>query len=216
MASKSDKSWRKDDSTASITMEAIPALFDQHCKGLAADFRTSFSLLEIKFDQVRSTVEDHSQRLVSLELASDDLGQRVSELENICSSLSENNSKLTSKVTDLEGWSRRQNLHILGLAESVEGGRPTDFFSALLCKVFGEGTLASPPEIDRAHRSLAAKPARGQRPRPVIIRLHHYKITDLLIREARWKGKLDYRGQQIRIMEDYCPEVLSHAPSTGK
>lgn len=107
-------------------------------------------------------------------------------------------------------------MHILGLAESVEGGRPTDFFSALLCKVFGEGTLASPPEIDRAHRSLAAKPARGQRPRPVIIRLHHYKITDLLIREARWKGKLDYRGQQIRIMEDYCPEVLSHAPSTGK
>lgn len=89
----------------------------------------------------------------------------------------------------------------------VEGGRRTDL-SALLCKVFGEGTLASPPEIDRAHCSLTVKPAMGQR-HSVIIHLHHYKIKDLLIREARQRGKLGYRGQQIRIVEDYCPEVLS-------
>lgn len=183
---------------ASITMEAISALLDQHREALAADFRTLFSLLETKFE-VQSTVEDHSQRLASVELASDDLSQRVSELENLCSSLSENNSKLTSQVTDLEG----------SIGSAVEGGRPTDVFSTLLCEVFGESTFASPLEIDRAHHSLAVKPAPGQRLSPIIICLHRYKIKDLLIREARWRGKLDYCGQQIRIVEDYCPEVLS-------
>lgn len=206
MASKSGKGVKKNDSSISLMMEV---LLDQHHEALVMDFRYSFSLLETKFDQVRSTVEEHGQRLSSLELASEDLSQRVSELENVCSSLHEKNSKLTSKVVDLEGRNRRQNLRILGLAETTEGGRPTEFISDLLCEVFGKEMLPSPPEIDRAHRSLAPKPAPGQRPRPVILRLHRYQIKDLLIREARRRGKLDYRGQQIRIVEDYCPEVLS-------
>ncbi|KAL0172946.1 hypothetical protein M9458_033257, partial [Cirrhinus mrigala] len=89
------------------------------------------ALLETKFDQVRSIVEDHGQRL-------EDLSQRVSELENVCSSLRENNSKLTTKMVDLEGRNRRQNLRILGLAEATEGGRPMEFFTDLLCEVFGK------------------------------------------------------------------------------
>ncbi|KAL0149605.1 hypothetical protein M9458_055132, partial [Cirrhinus mrigala] len=159
-------------------------------KAVASDFKSSFGLLETKFDQVRSIVEDHGQRLGSLELVSEDLSQHVSELENVCSSL-------------------RENLRILGLAEATEGGRPTEFFTDLLCEVFGKEVPSSPPEIDRAHRSLAPKAALGQRPWPVILRLHRYQMKDLLIREARRRGKLEYRGQQICIVEDYCPEVMS-------
>lgn len=54
-----------------------------------------------------------------------------------------------------------------------------------------------------------AKPAPGQRPHPVILRLHCYQVKDILIREARRKGKLEYRGQQVCIVEDYSLEVLS-------
>lgn len=86
---------------ASITMEAISTLVAQHRKALG-----KFSILETKFGLVRSTLGDHCQRLASLELALNDLGQRVIELVNLSSSLSENNSKLMSKVTDLEGGSR--------------------------------------------------------------------------------------------------------------
>ncbi|XP_028428664.1 Na(+)/H(+) exchange regulatory cofactor NHE-RF4-like [Perca flavescens] len=176
---RSGRSGKKDDSPTSLTMEAISALLDQHRSALATDFRTSFSLLETKFDQVRATVEDQGQRLSSLELISEDLSQRVSELEKACSSLRENNSKLTAKVIDLEGRIRRQNLRILGwLSLLKEDNLPN---SSRVC----------------------------YRPRPVILRLHRYRIKDLLIREARRRGKLDYRGQQIRIVEDYCPEILS-------
>lgn len=79
----------------------------------------------------------------------------------------------------------------------------------MLCEVFGKETLPSPPEIDRAHLSLTAKPGPRQRPRPVILRLHLYQVKDLLIREARRRGKLEYRGQQVRVVDDYSPEVLS-------
>lgn len=212
MSSNRGKSVKKDENAGAslpVSMAAMAQLLDQHREALAADFKTSFNQLEKKFEQVRSVVDEHSQRLSSLELASDDLSQRVTELENVCSNLRESNTKLAAKVVDLEGRSRRQNIRILGLAEPVEGDRPTQFFSDLLCEVFGKDTLPSPPEIDRAHRSLTAKPAAGQRPRPVILRLHCYQQKELLIREARRRGKREYRGRPVRIVEDYCPEVLS-------
>ena len=140
MTSHRSKSWKKDDQASSLTMEAISELLDQHRQALANDFKASFNQLENKFDQVHSTVDEHGQRLSSLELATEDLSQRVSELENVFSSLRESISKLTAKVTDLEGCSRRRNIRILGLAESIEGGRPTAFFSNLPCKVFGTET----------------------------------------------------------------------------
>lgn len=43
----------------------------------------------------------------------------------------------------------------------------------------------------------------------MIIRLHRYQTKELLIREARWKGKLEFCGYQIRIVEDYSPEVAN-------
>lgn len=210
MTSKSSKSGKKDDSSAaSLTLDAVSTMLAQHREALATDFRASFSSLENKFDNIQSVIEDHGQRLSSMELATEDLSQRVADLENVCSGLKQDNSKLLAKVVYLESRSRRQNLRILGLAESTEGPRPTEFFSGLLAEVFGQDTLPSPPEIDRAHHSLAAKPAPGQRPRPVILRLHRFQVKELLIREARRRGKLDYHGQQIRIVDDYCPEVVS-------
>lgn len=56
---------------------------------------------------------------------------------------------------------------------------------------------------------LAAKPAAGQRPHPIILHLHRYQVKELLIREARRRGKLEYHGQLVRVVEDYSPEVLS-------
>lgn len=123
--------------------------------------------------------------------------------------LTESNAKLLAKVTDLESRSRRNNIRVVGIPESVEGPRPTAFFADMLKEVFGEDVLDSPPECDRAHRTLSEKPKPGQRARPVIVRLHRYQVKEKIIREARTRrGKLQYRGSPIAIYEDYAPEVV--------
>ncbi|KAJ4945221.1 hypothetical protein JOQ06_013756 [Pogonophryne albipinna] len=128
-------------------------------------------------------------------------------LEATCATLTDSNVKLLAKVTDLESRSRRNNIRIVGLPESIEGPHPSTFFPKLLMEVFGEGVLDSPPECDRAHRSLTDKPKPGQRPRPVIIRVHRYQQKENIIREARARrGKLQYQGTPI--YEDYTPEVM--------
>lgn len=194
--------------TASLSIEAISALLEKHREELSAEFKASLSGLENKLDQTKLLTDDHDQRISSLELASEDFSQRIQEIEATCSSLREENDKLKAKVIDLENRSRRSNVRILGLAESTETGRPTEFFSQLLQEVFGKDVLPTPPEVDLAHRTLAPKPGPGQRARPVLLRMHRYRTKELLIREARRRGKLSYHGQEIRIVEDYSAEVM--------
>lgn len=106
MSSKPGKSSKKDDANASLTLEAITALLEEHRNALSTEFKTSFTLLDSKFDHMRLTVEGHGQRLSSLELASGDLSQRVLDLEGVCTALSANNTKLTAKLLNLESRSK--------------------------------------------------------------------------------------------------------------
>lgn len=57
---------------------------------------------------------------------------------------------LSAKLCDLEGRSRRQNMRVVGLPESVEGPRPSEFFSSFLTEIFGQQVLPSPPEVETA------------------------------------------------------------------
>lgn len=165
--------------------------------------------MESRLEKIHTTVREHEQRIVSLEDSTESSDQRFRELEVRCAALAERTDKLLAKTSDLESRSRRNNIRIIGLPESIEGPRPTVFFAELLVELLGSETLQSPPELDRAHRGLTMKPQPGQRPRPVIARVHRYQVKDLIIREARKRrGKLQYRGTPVQIYEDYAPEVV--------
>lgn len=169
---------------------AIANLLEEHHQALSADFKTSISTLKAKLDHVHTTVSDHTQRIGSLEVNANLQDERLSKLESSCATLGDSNAKLSAKVGDLESWSRRNNIRVVGVSESVEGPRPTTF-AELLMEVFGCGVLESPPECDRAHRMLSEKPKQGQRARTVIIRLHRYQVKEKIIHEARARrGKL--------------------------
>ena len=199
---------------ASFTMADISSLLEEHRKSLASDFRSSFETLSNTLDNIHTTVVDHGQRIDLLENNANEADRRLDDLEKVCSTLQRDNEFLREKLADLEGRSRRQNIRIVGLAESIDGARPTDFFAQLLVEVLGKEVLPSAPELDRAHRSLVAKPGPRGKPRPVIIRLHRYQVKDQIIREVRKRGNsLSFNGHSIRIYEDYtCLLYTSPSP----
>lgn len=121
--------------------------------------------MEAKLDTLHTTVNDHEQWLLSLETNADASGMSVWTLESKYATLADEHAKLKAKVMDLEGRSRRNNIRIFILAETIEGPHPSTFFSGLLVEVFGTSLFTSPPELDRAHRALTAKPKPGERPR---------------------------------------------------
>ncbi|CAL1592182.1 unnamed protein product [Knipowitschia caucasica] len=176
---------------------------------LPAEIKDTYSKYETKLNAVQATVDDHATRISGLERSADDTTTDVTDVQAKLSELVGDNAKLKAKVMDLESRSRRNNIRIVGLPEDVEGVKPTAFFSQLLVDVLGADTLPSPPRLDRAHRTLAAKPGPQGRPRAVVICFHHFETRELVVRASRkLRGKLKYKDSAIHIFEDYIPEVM--------
>ena len=134
--------------------------------------------------------------------------KRLSSVETSQTSLAKENDALKEKVAYLENYTRRQNIRIVGKPENAEGPRPSEFITKLLIDVFGEDNFEKPPSVDRAHRSLAPKPVDGDnRPRPFIVKLHHFQTKELILRLARQKGPLSYNGSRFHIFPDYSPDI---------
>lgn len=204
---------KKCDTSAPVTSEdnmaALMKLLEEHKTALSAEFKSAIAPLEAKLDFVQTTVTDHGHRISSLEANANELSDKMEILEAKCAAMEDSYNKLKAKTIDLESRSRRNNIRIVGLPESIEGTQPTVFFSELLKEIIGEKILPKAPELDRAHRALVAKPTPGSRPRAVIARIHHYQTKTAIIQEARnRRGKLSYQGAPIAIFEDYCPEVI--------
>lgn len=193
-------------------MDSLISLLEQHKTSISEEFKAAFSGLNIRLGEMDSKIEGHGLRLDNLETAAGKTSDDMTAMEADIVALKSENVKIKAKLADLEGRSRRNNIRIFGLPESIEGPRPTVFFSQLLMDVLGEETLDSPPELDRAHRVMSSKPAEeGEKPRPraVIIRFHRFQTKELVIRATRkMRGKLQYNNKPIFIYEDYSPEVM--------
>ena len=96
---------------------------------------------------------------------------------------------------------RRSNLKIVNIPEGSERDQdPTKFVSDLLMKVTGPGVFNSPPEIERAHRSLGPRPgeAGAGKPRTFIVKFLRFQEKEKVLRWARQRN-MDYRGSELRM-----------------
>lgn len=191
-----------------VSMESLTRLLESHRAAISEDFRQSISSFETKFNGVLTTVNEHSERLAILESGEDSREERLKGVEEAVARLRTENNKITNKLIDLESRSRRNNIRVIGIPESIEGPQSTAFCAQILYEVFG-GLLDSSVECERAHRSLAPKPPPNQRPRLIIIRLLRFQVKDKIIRHVRaMRGKLKFRSHSILVFEDYPPPVV--------
>lgn len=157
---------------------------------------------------LHSILSTYGQRITDVEDGLNEFDKRLSSVETSQTLLIKENDALREKVAYLENYTRRQNIRIVGISENVEGPRPTEFITKLLIDVLGEDSFEKPPSVDRAHRSLAPKPADGDnKPRPLIVKLHHFQTKELILRLARQKGPLSFNGSRFHIFPDYSPDV---------
>ncbi len=107
-------------------------------------------------------------------------------------------------MTDLESRSRRNNLRIYGVAEGEEGESAAKFVQDLLRR-----ELHLPEDfnlqIQRAHRSLAQKPADGAQPRPIIVNFLEFTTKEKVLKEV-WKIIL--RSKVLSFDHDYATEIV--------
>ncbi len=156
---------------------------------------------------LQSTLDSYASRLTDVESSLQDINGRVAELEAKYEALSKSNAMLVSRAEDLESRSRRSNLRVLGVPENTEGPQPTSFMSNFFSELLGIDNSGALPLLDIAHRSLAPRPKPGAPARPMIVKVHHFQVKQRILRLAREKAPLMFRGQQVRIFPDFTVDV---------
>lgn len=171
-------------------------------KDMSALIQESLKPLRTSVDALRETVNHFNGRLVAAETLAGDNFERITAAEKTVKTLQAQNKSLQDRLDDLENRSRRVNLRIINIPEGSEKGRdPTEFISDLLMQNLGPDFLSKPPELERAHRSLAPKPGPGGRPRPFVICFHRFQEREKVFRWAR-QHELKHRETTLRVYPD--------------
>ncbi|KAJ1158117.1 hypothetical protein NDU88_010811 [Pleurodeles waltl] len=115
---------------------------------------------------------------------------------------------LRHKMDNLESRSRRNNLRIVGIAESTSIASMENFIESLLIQLLGRDTFSALFEVEQAHRDLSARPPPGAPPRLVIARLLNYRDRDAALRRARELKTLRYEGMTLSLYPDFTLQLL--------
>lgn len=168
---------------------------------------SKFNNIATSMQALHNSLEATSGKVREVEEAVNVHDERIADLESKCTFLQAKVDKQQKLLEDLESHSRRQNIRILGIPEGSEKGKPTEFVAGLIPTLLGAEHFELPVVVDRAHRSLAPRPAEGQYPRPLIVRLHHYQIKERIIRLASQHFPLEYMGSRVHIFPDLSEAV---------
>uniref|UniRef100_A0A3Q3J1Z3 L1 transposable element RRM domain-containing protein n=1 Tax=Monopterus albus TaxID=43700 RepID=A0A3Q3J1Z3_MONAL len=174
----------------------------------STEIRAMHDMLTNELAQLRSEQAAVAAGQQEIEDALSGALERVGAREQAQQDIAKDHKKLMDKCMDLENRSRRQNLRLVGIKEGAEGHNTIKFVAGFFSTVLGPDNFATPLVIDRAHRTLAPKPARhGERPRAILVRLHYYTDKMRILDLGRMKGRLTYEGAPVYIFPDMSPEV---------
>lgn len=108
---------------------------------------------------------------------------------------------LEYRAEDAENRSRRNNIHIVGLLEGVEGHNPMAFIEDMLRALLPAAQLSP-------HFMVPPRPGPdGAPPRTFILLLMNFRDRDELLRAARQAGNLPYHNVKLMLFPDYTVET---------
>lgn len=198
------------DANANTTLlENMREMMNEMRSDILSKFETTISATVKR--EILAVLEPFENRLASYGDSIADLERSANahdtELSNLWSTVSKLTAavdSLSQKCEDLEARSRWNNIRLVGLPEGIEGPRPTEFSAQLLQDILG---LEDKPVLDRAHRTLRAKPKDGEPPRPLIMRVNLFQVRNQILRRAGEASPLSYMGRRISIYPDFTPAV---------
>ncbi|KAJ1107068.1 hypothetical protein NDU88_004465 [Pleurodeles waltl] len=114
-------------------------------------------------DRITEGLDKHAEWLNMVERGISDIEDDRTTLTSNQSNMGKTLAALQMKVEDLEARSRRNNLHIVGIAESTSIDNIEIYIKLLLIQLLGHQTFSAIFVVERAHGSKAACPPQGRR-----------------------------------------------------
>uniref|UniRef100_A0A8C5Q8A4 Uncharacterized protein n=1 Tax=Leptobrachium leishanense TaxID=445787 RepID=A0A8C5Q8A4_9ANUR len=171
-------------------------------------------LFDEKLGRLSTTIESVLSQLTSQTQRLTEVEERVSTLEDDVHPLKAQMDAqqsiiqtLTEKLDDLENRSRRNNLRIIGLPETVKGRALQEWAFNWLPTHLGFDALDLPLAVERVHRVGPDLNPQSGRPRVVIMRLLNFVDKSKLLQAFHRANVLDYNGAPLRLFQDFSASV---------
>lgn len=164
-----------------------------------------------KVDEILSAVVDIKGRLTEAEERISGTEDEIVQLKVRNDTLEKQMKSMADKVIDLENRSRRNNLRLVGLPEKEEGSDACAFLEKFLPETLELGESVTPLIIERAHRIPRSAHKNGQdgkvQPRTVIMKFLNFKQKEHVLKAAKRKGVIAYKGSNLRFFPDLSAEL---------
>ena len=168
---------------------------------VAADIKTTLTAV---ITELSVEIRAVTARVQEVELHT---AQQGAALRHVNSKVNANTlhlRELNRQVEELENRSRRHNVRVRGLPESVEADQITPIITGIFNNLLGR-----PPQttinMERIHRALRPRGKPSDPPRDIICHIDDFLLKENILRNARLRAKYVYEGNVISFYQD-----LSH------
>lgn len=158
-----------------------------------------------KLQNVTGDIRNHGAWLTETEQRVEETETANTELRDALLHSLKQQKLLQVKVTDLEGRSRRNNIHIYGIKEGTEGSSILTFIDNFL-KTKLRLDRNTDLQIQQAHRSIGPKPQDAAISRSILVNFQRYDIKDKILKAA-WAKKITYEGKVVAFAHDFPTKV---------
>ena len=132
------------------------------------EVRVDVSLLRQDLRGVADRVTEAESRISTAE-------DEITKLQSQVNQLLKTSAILEDRAEDAENRSRRNNLRLVGIPEGIDTPDLSQLIEYWLLSWVTNGALYKNFAVERAHRSLGARPPPGAPPRSIIIRILNYR-----------------------------------------
>lgn len=182
----------------------------QRLDSMKNDFTSKFLGVLSAIQGVKADVRGFLDRM-------DEAEQRISSVEDTIKTGKEGTDMLikqidllTSKVDELENYSRKRNIRLVNLPSGVEKDDPVGFITKWLPDALGAETFPSPLFIEAAHRVPARQPqtqSNRRRPPVFIVRFLNFQDKVKAMKAAKTKKKVMCGDQDVMFFPDLTAEL---------
>ena len=158
---------------------------------------------------MKNTLEGINNKIAEAEKRISELEDRMVEITAEEQNKVKRMKRIADSLRDLWDNTKHTNIQIIGVPEEEEKKKGSEkIFEEIIIENFPNMGKETATQVQEAQRVPYRINPRRNKPRNILIKLTNIKFKENILKAAREKQKLTYKGIPIRLSADFSTETL--------
>ena len=160
--------------------------------------------------RIETTETSITNRIEEIEERISDAEDTIEKIKALIKENSKSNMLLSQNIQEIWDTIKRPNLRTIGVkeGEEVKLNGPENIFNKIIEQNFPNLKKDIPMKIQEAYRTPNRLDQKRTSPRHIIIKTQSIQNKERILRAAKEKGQVTYKGKPIRLTPDFSLETM--------